>query len=378
MFFEFPMGGGGSSRTSAFNLGDIFGGADGGGFTFTSGMPGGFEMASPMRTIEAKHGWLLELPYKSCLYDILGICRDASEKDISKAYKKLAVRWHPDNNLGEEEEASKKFDIINKAYEFLKNPKTRRLYDSNRDDILRKQEEYKLSSEFNLGDRIALHSLTTTSYNGRIGHINKNFDMSRKRWPVILNSGDVKSFKASNIRLVSRFKKGDRVELHSLSTASYNQKRGTVECFNSDRGRWTINLDDGSVKTFKPSNLHLISEYTLGDRVVLHHLSTAVLNGKIATIYESFLTKKARWPVKLEDGSCRNIKPSNLRLATEVDEEVKTATVAAEVTSHQRTKKGEQDEQGEKMDIDDHTQPKGEDDKKAEEVNEDLLNNSTD
>jgi len=287
-------------------------------------------MMSSMRMIEAKHGWLLELPYKSCLYDILDICRDASDKDISKAYKKSAVKWHPDNNRTREEEASKQFDIVNKAYEFLKNKKTRSLYDKNRDDILRKQEENTLSSEFNVGDKVALHSLTTTKYNGLVGTIDGSFDMSRRRWPVQLDNGDKKSFKAANIRFVSRLKKGDRVMLHNLSTAYYNGKYGTVEGFNSDRGRWTVNLDDGSKKTFKPTNLHFLSEYSKGDRVLLHHLSTDILNGKIGTI-EKFLQTRARWQVRLNDGSFRRVKSSNLRLATESDEDA--AKLAAEAVS---------------------------------------------
>lgn len=352
MFFDFPMGGGGGGgrRTRSFNIGDFA--SDGGfpgGFSFGGGggFPGGFNlggmgglpMMSPMRMIEAKHGWLLDLPYKSCLYDILDICRDASDKDISRAYKKLAVIWHPDNNRNREEEASIQFDIVNKAYEFLKNKKTRSLYDQNRDEILRKQEENTLSSEFNVGDKVALHSLTTAKYNGLVGTIDGPFDMIRRRWLVQLDSGDQKSFKAANIRFVSRLNKGDRIILHSLTTASYNGKYGTIEGFNSDRRRWTVILDDGSKKTFKPSNMHFISEYTKGDRVLLHHLSTVKLNNKIGTIDKPFLTRRGRWSVRLDDGNCRNVKSSNLRLATEADEEA--VKLAAEEAKEKKESAGQ-------------------------------------
>jgi len=355
--FEMPMGGmggGGGRRTRTFNLGDFAGGGGfpggipfsfgGGGGGFPGGM-GGFPMMSPMRMIEAKHGWLLELPYKTCLYDKLNICRDASEKDISKAYKKLAIKWHPDHNPTREEEASKQFDIINKAKEFLINRKTRSLYDQNRDEILRKQEENTLSSEFSIGDKVALHSLTTTKFNGLVGTIDGPFDMIRRRWLVQLDNGEQKSFKAKNIRFVYRLKKGDRIILHSLTAAAYNGKHGTVEGFNSDRGRWTVNLDYGSSKGFKPKNMHFVSEYTQGDRVVLHHLSTATLNGKIGTIDKQFRVAKARWPVMLDDdGKCKNVKSSNLRLATEADEEA--AKLAAEEAAN-GVKEG-----AEEMDVD--------------------------
>jgi len=296
-------------------LKDMLGG-DFSNFLGGRGTFGGFgDMRSPLPMIEAKHGWLLELPYKSCLYDILNVCRDASNKDIGKAYKKLAKKWHPDNNRSQEEEASKQFDIVNKAYNFLKDRETRSLYDQNRDDIFRKQEENSLSSEFSIGDKIVLHSLTTKSYNGLLGTIGGSFEKRRRRWLVHLDNGGKKFFKAANIRFVYRLRQGDRIMLHSLSTASYNRKCGTVECFNSARGRWIINLDDGSQKGFKPSNMHFISEYTKGDRVLLHHLNRAALNGKIGTIDKPFLAKKGRWSVILEDGKFINVRSSNLRLS---------------------------------------------------------------
>merc|ERR1719233_337321 len=334
---------------------------------------GGFPMMSPLRMIEAKHGWLLELPYKSCLYDILDICRDASDKDISRAYKKLAVVWHPDNNRNREEEASKQFDIINKAYEFLKNKKTRSLYDQNRDEILRKQEENTLSSEFNVGDKVALHSLTTTKYNGLVGTIDGPFDMTRRRWLVQLDNGEQKSFKAANIRYVSRLKKGDRVILPSLSTVKYNGKYGTVEGFNSDRGRWTVNLDDGSTIGFKPSNMHFISEYKRGDRVLLHHLSTIELNGEIGTIDKPFLTRRGRWSVRFDDGSCRNVKSSNIRLATEADEEAIKLAAEAAKEAEQNAQKMEVDEQDDVVSFKSERKSTGEEKKKSETDNKESV-----
>lgn len=61
-------------------------------------------------------------------YDILGLDRNnASESDIKKAYKKLALKWHPDRNKSKE--ASDKFKTIGKAYEVLSDPEKRKIYD---------------------------------------------------------------------------------------------------------------------------------------------------------------------------------------------------------------------------------------------------------
>ena len=62
-------------------------------------------------------------------YDILGLKKDCSPEQIKKAYRKLAIKYHPDKNRGKEEEATKKFKEISEAYEILSNPEKREIYD---------------------------------------------------------------------------------------------------------------------------------------------------------------------------------------------------------------------------------------------------------
>jgi molecular chaperone DnaJ len=61
-------------------------------------------------------------------YEVLGVDRNAGEEEIKKAYRKLAVKYHPDKNPGEKA-AEEKFKELGEAYEVLNDPQTRAAYD---------------------------------------------------------------------------------------------------------------------------------------------------------------------------------------------------------------------------------------------------------
>src|SRR5215208_108958 len=64
----------------------------------------------------------------SDFYSTLGVPRDASEDDLKKAYRKLAMQYHPDRNNGSKE-AEERFKAITEAYDVLRDPQKRQVYD---------------------------------------------------------------------------------------------------------------------------------------------------------------------------------------------------------------------------------------------------------
>jgi molecular chaperone DnaJ len=65
---------------------------------------------------------------KADYYEVLGVAKDAGDEDIKRAYRKMAVKYHPDKNPGDKS-AEEKFREATEAYEILKDPKKRAQYD---------------------------------------------------------------------------------------------------------------------------------------------------------------------------------------------------------------------------------------------------------
>jgi len=65
---------------------------------------------------------------KQDFYEMLGVAREASADDLKKAYRKLAMQFHPDRNPGDKA-AEVKFKEISEAYDVLKDEQKRAAYD---------------------------------------------------------------------------------------------------------------------------------------------------------------------------------------------------------------------------------------------------------
>ncbi|KPK28246.1 MAG: integrase [Desulfobacterales bacterium SG8_35_2] len=93
-------------------------------------------------------------------YEVLGVKKDSSTQDIKKAYRKLAMKYHPDRNKGDKE-AEEKFKKISEAYAVLSDPEKRKQYDTfgasgfqqrySQEDIFRGFDLGDILKEFGLG-----------------------------------------------------------------------------------------------------------------------------------------------------------------------------------------------------------------------------------
>ena len=66
-------------------------------------------------------------------YDLLGVKPGANDQELKKAYRKLALKFHPDKNPGPDAEG--KFKEISMAYEVLSNEDKRRIYDTHGEQV---------------------------------------------------------------------------------------------------------------------------------------------------------------------------------------------------------------------------------------------------
>ncbi|KAF6205855.1 hypothetical protein GE061_020029 [Apolygus lucorum] len=71
-----------------------------------------------------------------CYYQTLEVDCEANDDEIKKSYRKLALKWHPDKNPGNADEAKEQFQLIQQAYEVLSDPQERAWYDKHKDSIL--------------------------------------------------------------------------------------------------------------------------------------------------------------------------------------------------------------------------------------------------
>ena len=92
-------------------------------------------------------------------YKVLGVSRKATETELKKAYRKLAIKWHPDKHKNNKEKAEENFKIISHAYEVLSDKERRKLYDMYGKEGINPGSSNQ-HSQFNMGGSRPTHNFT--------------------------------------------------------------------------------------------------------------------------------------------------------------------------------------------------------------------------
>jgi len=219
-------------------------------------------------------------------YRVLGVDRGASEKDIAKAYKVLALKHHPDKNPDDKEAAEEKFKTITEAYEVLRDSDKRATYDQ-------------------FGKQGADCQAGGGAYD-------------RKQWASAGEGGTSAPFQMHG---------ADAQDIHNLFNLlsggggfAFQQAPGSTgmqfssmpegDFFGMPGGFF----GKGATGLGSASNRATVPEYALpiGTSVIIHGLSTAPEhNGKMGRV-RGFDPAKSRYEVGLGEESCLSLKARNL------------------------------------------------------------------
>ncbi|KAJ2559241.1 DnaJ sub B member 6, partial [Coemansia sp. RSA 1933] len=104
------------------------------------------------------------MPLETRYYEILSIPYGATPEEIKKAYRKLSLKWHPDKNPDNRDEAAEMFKLIAQAYSVLSDPELRQRYDEYGEDGLRRNFQPNAGSSYSTAGNGASGPQTQAGY----------------------------------------------------------------------------------------------------------------------------------------------------------------------------------------------------------------------
>lgn len=254
-------------------------------------------------------------------YKVLGVDRRASDHDIKNAYRKLALKYHPDKNPENTEDARTKFNKVSEAYDTLRDSEKRKVYDQfgkegsaggfrggQRGGGMPSQNAEDLFRAFFGADSGGggmpggfggmrggmpggMHSGMPNGMFGGFG----GPDMFGGMQPDMF--GGAHNARQSSVPPPPYcLSKGTRVVIHGLTTASeHNGKSGTVVCWDAQRSRYQVQCESGEIVSLRAQNLAQRCRVE-----IIGIQSKPEMNGKIAEVF-SYDDEKSRYSVLVED-----------------------------------------------------------------------------
>jgi curved DNA-binding protein CbpA len=215
-----------------------------------------------------------------CHYNVLGVHKSATDAEIHKAYKRLALQYHPDKNPNDKEQAEETFKQISQAYDVLRDPVKRKDYDRLQNNIphgaftggmpdgtpgrnmSREEADNIFKTFFGPDDPFWMfkkgsggNGFSKRGYPQSHGMPPGFIDPQNMNYGCFFNGpnprGDTADFPKANCVL----KSGTEVTIHGLKKAmEHNRKTGTVISWDASRWRYEV-LVEGKNLSFKPENL---------------------------------------------------------------------------------------------------------------------------
>ena len=251
-------------------------------------------------------------------YKILGVSKDGTEKDFKKAYRKLAMKWHPDKNP-ENHKAEENFKKINHAYEVLSDPKKKEMYDLYGKDGLNGSSQPTNYNTTNFSNMRSHNSKFTKFefsnpndifaqfFGGANPFESGGFHFSTNnmsKHPGMSSYVSSRQYK-SPTRFRNKINQNTKVMLTGLVNKGYNGRKGVVRDIDS-KNRYIIEFDDGNHLSINSKNI-----IPLIEKVILNNLTKEYLNGKTGDII-GWDEKSGRYLIKLFVGETVSIKPNNI------------------------------------------------------------------
>jgi len=223
-------------------------------------------------------------------YKVLGISKSASSQEIKKAYRKLAIKYHPDKNKVNKEVAAEQFKKISEAYGVLSDDEKRKKYDQfgkeglNNNVHMSQQHAQEMFSTFFGGrdpfdmffdDDLNFNNAGMSSFNFSVGGPS-GFNFNRRSKP---RSRSRSRSSVSDVPF-NKISINKSVLISDLqNNSNLNNQIGTVKSFNNLKDRYVIQTNHGQLVSLKQENIKEILFFKICDLT-----NKRILNGQSGQI----------------------------------------------------------------------------------------------